>query len=122
MGDLSAHFSRSELQCRCCGRLQIDSRLLDGLEKLRAQYGSDSAEPAPNEPASERTIVSRPAASLATAPRSAAHVEAKSQPGDDRIQALHDRVVELERIFEELKATVEGFRQEFRDLRDALGA
>ena len=40
MGDLSAHFSRSELQCRCCGRLQIDSRLLDGLEKLRAQAGT----------------------------------------------------------------------------------
>lgn len=39
MGDLSAHFSRSELQCRCCGRLQIDSRLLDGLEKLRALAG-----------------------------------------------------------------------------------
>jgi uncharacterized protein YcbK (DUF882 family) len=40
MGDLSAHFSRGELQCRCCGRLQIDSRLLDGLEKLRAQAGT----------------------------------------------------------------------------------
>ena len=40
MGDLSAHFSRSELQCRCCGRLQIDSRLLDGLEKLRALAGT----------------------------------------------------------------------------------
>jgi len=40
MGDLSAHFSRRELQCRCCGRLQIDSRLLDGLEKLRAQAGT----------------------------------------------------------------------------------
>ena len=39
MGDLSAHFSRGELQCRCCGRLQIDSRLLDGLEKLRALAG-----------------------------------------------------------------------------------
>jgi uncharacterized protein YcbK (DUF882 family) len=39
MGNLSAHFSRSELQCRCCGRLQIDSRLLDGLEKLRALAG-----------------------------------------------------------------------------------
>ena len=39
MGDLSAHFSRSELQCRCCGRLLIDSRLLDGLEKLRALAG-----------------------------------------------------------------------------------
>ena len=40
MGDLSEHFSRSELQCRCCGRLQIDSRLLDGLEKLRALAGT----------------------------------------------------------------------------------
>jgi len=38
MGNLSAHFSRSELQCRCCGRLQIDSRLLD-VEKLRALAG-----------------------------------------------------------------------------------
>jgi uncharacterized protein YcbK (DUF882 family) len=35
MGDLSSHFSRSELQCRCCGRLQIGWQLLDGLEKLR---------------------------------------------------------------------------------------
>jgi len=25
MGDLSAHFSKKELSCRCCGRLQIDS-------------------------------------------------------------------------------------------------
>ena len=39
MGDLSTHFSRNELQCRCCGRLRIDSRLLDGLEKLRALAG-----------------------------------------------------------------------------------
>lgn len=39
MGDLSAHFSRKELQCRCCGRLQIDSRLLDGLEMLRGLAG-----------------------------------------------------------------------------------
>jgi uncharacterized protein YcbK (DUF882 family) len=35
MGDLTAHFSRSELSCRCCGRLQIDSRFVDGLEQLR---------------------------------------------------------------------------------------
>ena len=40
MGDLSAHFSRSELQCRCCGQLQIDSRLLNGLEKLRSLAGT----------------------------------------------------------------------------------
>lgn len=40
MGDLSTDFSRSELQCRCCGRLQIDSRLLDGLEQLRRLAGT----------------------------------------------------------------------------------
>jgi uncharacterized protein YcbK (DUF882 family) len=39
MGDLSAHFSRKELSCRCCGRLQIDSHLLDGLEALRSLAG-----------------------------------------------------------------------------------
>ncbi len=39
MGDLSAHFSRQELQCRCCGRLEVDSRLLDGLEALREVAG-----------------------------------------------------------------------------------
>jgi len=39
MGDLSPHFSRSELQCSCCGRLQIDWQLLDGLEKLRELAG-----------------------------------------------------------------------------------
>ena len=40
MGDLSTHFSRSELQCHCCGRLHIDARLLDGLEQLRALAGA----------------------------------------------------------------------------------
>jgi len=39
VGDLSAHFSREELRCRCCGQLRIDSRLLDGLEALRALAG-----------------------------------------------------------------------------------
>jgi zinc D-Ala-D-Ala carboxypeptidase len=39
MANLSAHFSWEELCCRCCGRLQIDSRLLDGLEGLRARAG-----------------------------------------------------------------------------------
>ena len=39
MGDSSAHFSRKELSCRCCGRLQIDLRLLDGLETLRSLAG-----------------------------------------------------------------------------------
>jgi uncharacterized protein YcbK (DUF882 family) len=40
MGDLSAHFSRKELSCRCCGRLKIDSKLLEGLEALRALAGA----------------------------------------------------------------------------------
>jgi uncharacterized protein YcbK (DUF882 family) len=39
VGDLSAHFSREELQCSCCRRLEIDSRLLDGLEALRRLAG-----------------------------------------------------------------------------------
>jgi uncharacterized protein YcbK (DUF882 family) len=39
MGDLSTHFSRQELACRCCGQLKLDSRLLDGLEALRARAG-----------------------------------------------------------------------------------
>ena len=40
MGDLSAHFSREELQCHCCGQFQIDSRLLEGLEALRELSGA----------------------------------------------------------------------------------
>jgi hypothetical protein len=36
MGDLSAHFSRQELACPCCGRLQLEGRLLTALEKLRS--------------------------------------------------------------------------------------
>ena len=39
MGDLSAHFSRKDLSCRCCGLLRVDSRLLDGLETLRSLAG-----------------------------------------------------------------------------------
>ena len=37
MGDLSTHFSRKELACRCCGRLQIEKRLIDALEDLRSR-------------------------------------------------------------------------------------
>lgn len=40
MGDLSPHFSRKEFQCRCCGRLQLDPRLVEALEALRARAGS----------------------------------------------------------------------------------
>ncbi len=36
MGDLSEHFSTSEMQCHCCGRCSIDGKLIDALESLRA--------------------------------------------------------------------------------------
>jgi uncharacterized protein YcbK (DUF882 family) len=36
MGDLSLHFSRNEFTCHCCGSFQLDPRLLQALEKLRA--------------------------------------------------------------------------------------
>ena len=39
MGDLSPHFNRKELSCRCCGRLEYEPRLLDALEKLRELAG-----------------------------------------------------------------------------------
>jgi len=39
MGDLTPHFSRIELACHCCGRLQLDPRLLEGLEALRLAAG-----------------------------------------------------------------------------------
>ena len=39
MGDLGQHFSRKEFECRCCGRLQLDSHLVEGLEALRALAG-----------------------------------------------------------------------------------
>ncbi len=35
MGDLSPHFSKRELACRCCGELMIVPALLDALERLR---------------------------------------------------------------------------------------
>jgi uncharacterized protein YcbK (DUF882 family) len=39
MGDLSPHFSKSEMACRCCGELNIKMRLVDALEKLRNLAG-----------------------------------------------------------------------------------
>jgi uncharacterized protein YcbK (DUF882 family) len=39
MGDLSPHFSRKELACRCCGRLIVDPRLIEALEALRQLGG-----------------------------------------------------------------------------------
>jgi peptidase M15-like protein len=41
MGDLSAHFSKAELACRCCGELQIDQKLIDALEQLRGLVGTE---------------------------------------------------------------------------------
>ena len=39
MGDLSPHFSKQELACRCCGRLKIEPRLIEALEALRQLAG-----------------------------------------------------------------------------------
>jgi hypothetical protein len=41
MGDLSTHFSKTELACRCCGALKIDHGLLDALEQLRSLAGQE---------------------------------------------------------------------------------
>jgi len=41
MGDLSEHFSKSELACRCCGQLKIESSLLAALEQLRSLAGKE---------------------------------------------------------------------------------
>lgn len=35
MGDLSAHFSKAELACHCCGELKIETALIEALEQLR---------------------------------------------------------------------------------------
>ena len=35
MGDLSRNFSTHEFNCRCCGRAEINPRLLDALQELR---------------------------------------------------------------------------------------
>ena len=39
MGDLTAHFSRSELRCRHCGEMRITCDGLEHLETLRCQVG-----------------------------------------------------------------------------------
>jgi len=41
LGDLSAHFSKAELACRCCGELVIDQGLIDALEQLRSLAGRE---------------------------------------------------------------------------------
>lgn len=41
MGDLSAHFSKAEFACRCCGELKIDQGLIDALEQLRSLAGTE---------------------------------------------------------------------------------
>jgi uncharacterized protein YcbK (DUF882 family) len=41
MGDLSAHFSKAELACRCCGELSIEQGLIDALEQLRSLAGTE---------------------------------------------------------------------------------
>ena len=41
MGDLSEHFSKSELACHCCGQLKIEGGLLAALEQLRTLAGKE---------------------------------------------------------------------------------
>jgi len=41
VGDLSAHFSKSEFACRCCGQLKIEDGLIAGLEQLRTLAGRE---------------------------------------------------------------------------------
>ena len=39
MGDLSEHFSREEMACKCgCGLDTVDAELLSLLEKIRAHF------------------------------------------------------------------------------------
>jgi len=40
MGDLSRNFSKSEFACRCCGRAEIDPRLVEALQELRDLAGA----------------------------------------------------------------------------------
>lgn len=39
MGDLSEHFSTSEMACHHCGKLELDSKLVPALEQLRTLAG-----------------------------------------------------------------------------------
>jgi len=39
MGNLSKNFSRHELACRCCDRIEINQRLVDALQELRDLAG-----------------------------------------------------------------------------------
>jgi len=39
MGDLTRNFSRSEFACPCCGRADVDMRLVDALQELRDLAG-----------------------------------------------------------------------------------
>jgi hypothetical protein len=41
VGDLSAHFSKSELACHCCSELKIADGLIEALEELRGLAGKE---------------------------------------------------------------------------------
>jgi len=41
VGDLSAHFSKKELACHCCGDLKIENVLIEALEQLRSLAGKE---------------------------------------------------------------------------------
>ncbi len=40
MGDISAHFNRSEFSCKCgCSQDTVDAKLIEGLEIIREHFG-----------------------------------------------------------------------------------
>jgi uncharacterized protein YcbK (DUF882 family) len=39
MGDLSAHFSKHEFRCSCCGRVEVSPRLIEVLEGIHTWAG-----------------------------------------------------------------------------------
>jgi Peptidase M15 len=41
VGDLSAHFSKTEFACHCCGQLKIENELIEALEQLRELAGKE---------------------------------------------------------------------------------
>lgn len=41
MGDLSAHFSKAEFACHCCGQLKIENGLIAALEQLHTLAGEE---------------------------------------------------------------------------------
>ncbi len=43
MDQISEHFTKNELACKCCGRLALHPQFLEKLEHVRALYGKPMA-------------------------------------------------------------------------------